>query len=29
MMAGVPLEEARQQAAAHPTTETMLEEGDL
>ena len=29
MMAGVPLEEARQQAVEHPTTETMLEEGDL
>ncbi|WP_426594617.1 ABC transporter ATP-binding protein [Cellulomonas sp. McL0617] len=29
MMAGVPLDEARKQAAEHPTTETMLEEGDL
>ena len=29
MMAGVPLDEARRQASEHPTTETMLEEGDL
>ena len=29
MMAGVPLDEARSQAAANPTTETLLEETDL
>ena len=29
MMAGVPLDDAPRQAAEHPTTETMLEEGDL
>ncbi|WP_034610917.1 ABC transporter ATP-binding protein [Cellulomonas sp. URHD0024] len=29
MMAGVPLDDARRQAAENPTTETKLEEGDL
>ncbi|WP_034622929.1 ABC transporter ATP-binding protein [Cellulomonas sp. URHE0023] len=29
MMAGVPLDEARRQAAENPTTETILKEGDL